>query len=161
MENNGRIDMGPPMPAVFSTGDRIPVSFPASFREALTGVWQETPLSTAFFSRDNIIALQRGIQQGVYNLSRGQFKIGMQSDEQLKTIMRNIYLENSKHSMDNIAQQVKALNDIVLRNTVRQVYNEAEGYMKYRRDASTIAEPMAPPMMTKSNDRQLTFKDRF
>lgn len=152
---------GPPMPAVFTMGDRIPVSYPPSFREALNDVWQETPLSTAFFSKANVAALQKGIQDGVFRMSNGQFRIGMQSDEQLRTIMRNIFVVNSKHSTDNLERQVQGLNNMVLRQTIRQVYGEAEGYIKYRRDASKIAVPLAPPMMTKSNDRQLIYKEPY
>ena len=152
---------GPPMPAVFTMGDRIPVSYPPSFREALNDVWQETPLSTAFFSKANVAALQKGIQDGVFRMSNGQFRIGMQSDEQLRTIMRNIFAVNSKHSTDNLERQVQGLNNMVLRQTIRQVYGEAEGYMKYRRDASKIAVPLAPPMMTKSNHRQLIYKEPY
>ena len=152
---------GPQMPAVFTMGDRIPVSYPPSFREALNDVWQETPLSTAFFSKANVASLQKGIQDGVFRMSNGQFRIGMQSDEQLRTIMRNIFAVNSKHSTDNLERQVQGLNNMVLRQTIRQVYGEAEGYMKYRRDASKIAVPLAPPMMTKSNDRQLIYKEPY
>lgn len=156
MNRNG----GPPMPAVFTMGDRIPVSYPASFREALQGVWQDTPLSSAFFSEHNIAALQKGIQDGVHRMSKGQFRVGMKDDAQLKEIMRNIFIVNSRHSTDNIARQVQGLNDLVLRQTIREVYSEAEGYIKYRRDSSKIAIPLAPPMMTKSNDKQLLFNDR-
>lgn len=157
MNQNG----GPPMPAVFTMSDRIPVSYPASFREALHDVWQDTPLSNAFFSEQNIAALQKGIQEGVYRMSNGQFRVGMKDDAQLKTVMHNIFIVNSRHSTDNIERQLQGLNELVLRQTVREVYGEAEGYVKYRRDSSKIAMPLAPPMMTKSNDKQLMFQDRY
>ena len=157
MNQNG----GPPMPAVFTMGDRIPVSYPPSYRESLHDVWQDTPLSVAFFSQQNIVVLQKGIQDGVYRMSNGQLRVGMKNDEQLKTIMRNIYVANSRHSTDNIDRQLQGLNNLVLRQTVREVYSEADGYVKYRRDTQQLAVPLAPPMMTTSNDKQLIFKDRF
>jgi hypothetical protein len=157
MNHNG----GPPMPAAFTFGDRIPVSFPASFREALHNVEQDTPLSVAFFSDQNVAAIQKGIQEGVYRMSNGQFRVGMNSDEQLRTIMHHIYIANSRHATDNIARQLEGLNNLVLRQTIREVYGEADGYIKFRRDASNIAIPLAPPVMTKSNDKQLLFKDPY
>lgn len=156
MNGNG----GPPMPAVFTMGDRIPVSFPPSYREALHSVWQDTPLSKAFFSQENIIKIQKGIQEGVYRMSNGQFRVGMNDNEQLKKIMKNIYIVNSRHSTNNIETQLQGLNNLVLKHTVREVYNEADGYVKYRRDSTQNLIPLAPPIMTKTNDKQLIFKDR-
>lgn len=152
---------GPPMPAVFTFGDRIPVSFPPSFREALHNVEQDTPLSIAFFSDQNVAAIQKKIQEGVHRMSNGQFRVGMNSNQQLRTIMHQIYIANSRHSTDNIDRQLEGLNSLVLRQTVREVYGEAEGYIKFRRDTDNIAVPLAPPIMTKSNDKQLLFKDPY
>lgn len=160
-QNGGLPHGGLPMPAVFSMSDRIPVSYPASYREALHEVSVETPLSSAFFSDQNILALQKGIQEGVYQMSNGRLRVGMNDDTQLKTVMRHIFTTNSRHATDNIERQLQGLNNLVLRQTIRDVYGEAEGYAKYQRDASRIAVPMAPPMMTKSNDKQLIYKDRY
>jgi hypothetical protein len=157
---NGRIDIGPPMPAVFTLGDRIHVTYPASFRESLQDVWQQTPLSVAFFSHKNVAKIQKGIQDGVYRMSNGKFRLGMKNNEKLIEIMRNIFRENCIHATDNVERQLNSLNNIVLRQTVTQVFREADGYMKYRRDAGSIARPIDRPIVTRTT-RQLTFKDRF
>jgi hypothetical protein len=60
-----------------------------------------------------------------------------------------------------LTQQIEALNKMVLEYAVPQVYGEAEGYMKYRLDASTLAVPIAHPVMSKVNDKQLELKPWF
>ena len=60
-----------------------------------------------------------------------------------------------------IPAQIAALNKLVLDYAVRQVYGEAEGYMKYKRDVSTMYCPIAPPVMSTTNDKQLLLKKWF
>ena len=50
---------------------------------------------------------------------------------------------------------------MVLNYCVQQVYSEAKGYMKYISDASTMYTPMAPPVLSKNNDKQLELKSWF
>jgi len=162
INSNGRVDiMGPNIPTLFSMSDRIPVSQCSSFRDAMTGNWYNTQLSTTFFSKENITILQNGIRAGVYNKSNGQYVIGPQSCDELKIIMRSTFLQNSKNQLANIPQQIVALNQIVLDYAIKQVYSEAQSYMKYKRDASTIAVPLAHPIMSKTNDKQLVMKKWF
>jgi len=160
--SNGRVDiMGPNIPTLFSMSDRIPVSQCSSFRDAMTGNWYDTQLSNTFFSKENITILQNGIRAGVYNKSNGQYVVGPQSCDELKIIMRSVFLQNSKNQLANIPQQIIALNKIVLDYAIKQVYSEAQSYMKYKRDASTIAVPLAHPIMSKTNDKQLIMKKWF
>jgi hypothetical protein len=44
---------------------------------------------------------------------------------------------------------------------VQQVYSEAQGYLKYINDASTLAVPLSHPVMSSKNDRQLELKKWF
>ena len=69
--SNGRVDiLGPNIEQLFSMADRIPInSTKHSFRDAMTGNWYDTQLSTAFFSGKNIQIIQNGIRAGVYNKS--------------------------------------------------------------------------------------------
>lgn len=157
--SNGRVNiMGPNTTAVFTMSDRIPVNQDASFREAMTGSWYNTSLSDTYFSQQNIQILQNGIRSGVYNKSNGQYLIGVQNHDELKIIMRSVFLQNAKNQKSNISEQIKHLNAIVLEYAIHQIYGEAEGYMKYKRDASSLVVPMAPPVMSKSNDKQLLLK---
>lgn len=159
---NGRVDiMGPDINVLFGMADRMPVSQCSSFRDAMTGNWYDTQLSDAFFSAANIRIIQNGIKAGVYNLSNGQYMIGDQNCDELKIIMRSVFLQYSHNRATQVKEQVAALNKVVLDYAVKQVYGEAQGYMKYKRDASTLVVPIAPPIMSKTNDKQLFLKNFF
>ena len=105
--------------------------------------------------------LQNGIRAGVYNKSNGQYTIGQQDCDSLKIVMRSVFLQNSANQPNNITQQVFELNKIVLNYCIQQVYSEAQGYMKYIDDASTLVVPIAHPVMADNTDRELEFKTWF
>lgn len=158
---NGRVNiMAPDTRKLFQMQDRIPVES-TSFRDAMTGNWNDTALSNAFFSAQNMEILQNGLRAGVHRMSNGQFTIGRQNEDELKIIMRSVFLQYSRNLSSDIPGQIAALNKLVLDYAVRQVYGEAEGYMKYKRDVSTMYCPIAPPVMSKTNDKQLLLKKWF
>ena len=142
--------------------DRIPInSTKYTFRDSMNGNWYDTQLSTAFFSNDNMQIIQNGIRSGVYNKSNRQYVIGEQNPYELQIIMRSIFLQYAKNLPDNIPQQISDLNKNVYDYAINQVYGEADGYMKYKRDASTMWTPMAMPVLSYSNDKQLELKKWF
>jgi len=160
--NNGRIDIKTPNTTeLFKMYDKIPANQCATFRNATDGLWSSTPLSHAFFSQQNIQILQNGIRSGVYNISNGQYVIGDQDCDSLKIIMRSVFLQYAANQPDNFQNQITQLNKIVLDYCIQQVYSEAQGYMKYINDVSTLVVPLAHPVMASDNDRQLEFKGWF
>ena len=163
MSSNGRVNiLGPNIDNQFALSDRIPInSTKYSFRDAMTGNWYDTQLSNAFFSVKNIQIVQNGIRSGVYNKSNKQYVIGEQNPDELQIIMRSIFLQYSKNLPDNIPQQINDLNKNVFDYAINQVYGEADGYMKYKRDASTMWTPIAMPVLSYSNDKQLELKKWF
>jgi hypothetical protein len=50
---------------------------------------------------------------------------------------------------------------MVLDYCIQQVYSEAQGYIKYINDASTLVVPISNPVMADNTDRQLEFKRWF
>ena len=160
--NNGRVDIkSPNTTALFQMYDKIPANQCVTFRNATEGLWSSTPLSQAFFSQQNILMIQNGIRAGVYNRSNGQYVIGPQDCDSLKIIMRSVFLQHSANQPNNFQNQIRELNKIVLDYCIQQVYSEAQGYMKYINDVSTLVVPIAPPVMTSDNDRQLELKPWF
>ena len=160
--NNGRIDIkSPNTSALFEMYDKIPANQCVTFRNPTEGLWTDTYLSQAFFSQQNIQIIQNGIRAGVYHRSNGQYTIGPQDCDSLKIVMRSVYLQHSANQPDNITQQVVELNKIVLNYCIQQVYGEAQGYMKYIDDASTLVVPIAHPIMADNSDRELEFKRWF
>lgn len=160
--NNGRIDIKTPNTStLFQMYDKIPANQCVTFRNATEGLWSSTPLSQAFFSEQNIQIIQNGIRAGIYNKSNGQYVIGPQDCDSLKIVMRSVFLQYSANQPSNYQQQITQLNKIVLDYCIQQVYSEAQGYMKYVDDASTLVVPLAHPVMTSNNDRQLELKPWF
>jgi hypothetical protein len=160
--NNGRINIkSPNTSALFKMYDKIPANQCVTFRNATEGLWNDTPLSKAFFSQQNIQIIQNGIRAGVYHRSNGQYVVGPQDCDSLKIIMRSVFLQYSANQPLNIPQQIEELNKIVLNYCVQQVYSEAQGYMKYIDDASTLVVPIAHPVQASNTDRQLELKSWF
>lgn len=164
MENiyNGRINIkSPNTSSLFEMYDKIPANQCVTFRNATEGLWNETTLSIAFFSQNNIQIIQNGIRAGVYKRSNGQYVIAPQDCDSLKIIMRSVFLQYSANQPLNITQQIEELNNIVLNYCIQQIYSEAQGYMKYIDDASTLVVPIAHPVQASNNDRQLELKNWF
>jgi hypothetical protein len=160
--SNGRVDLqGPNTSTLFSLFDRIPANQCAGYRDAMQGNWYNTALSDAFFSRENIQQLQNGIRAGVYDMSNGQYTIGEQSCDELMMIMRSTFLQSSLNQPHDVRQQIATLNGLVLDYAVAQVYSEAQGYIKYKFDVSTLVVPIALPIMSSTGDKQLELKPFF
>lgn len=155
---NGRVDIlnktqTPDISQLFAMYDKIPANQCATFREPTLGQWNETALSSAFFSKENIQMIQNGIRAGVYKKSNGQYVIGPQDCDSLKIIMRSVFLQSAANQPTNITGQIEELNQIVLDYCIFHVYSEAQGYMKYLYDASTLVVPMATPVMETQQDK--------
>lgn len=160
--NNGRVDIKTPNTSdLFQMYDKIPANQCTTFRNATEGLWTENSLSNTFFSIQNIQIIQNGIRSGVYKRSNGQYLIGPQDCDSLKIIMRSVFLQYAANQPNNISQQVYELNKMVLDYCIQQVYSEAQGYMKYINDVSTLVVPIAHPVMPDNTDRQLEFKSWF
>jgi hypothetical protein len=159
---NGRVDIkSPNTSTLFQMYDKIPANQCVTFRNATEGLWSSSSLSLSFFSHQNIQIIQNGIRAGVYNRSNGQYVIGPQDCDSLKIIMRSVFLQHSANQPDNITQQINQLNKIVLDYCIQQVFSEAQGYMKYINDASTLVVPISHPVMADNNDKQLELKPWF
>ena len=160
--NNGRVDIKTPNTStLFQMYDKIPANQCVTFRNATEGLWSSSPLSQAFFSQENIQIIQNGIRAGVYQRSNGQYVIAPQDCDSLKIIMRSVFLQYSANQPYNIPEQINQLNKIVFDYCIQQVYSEAQGYIKYINDASTLVVPISHPVMADNNDRQLELKSWF
>ena len=162
LSSNGRVDIFEPKTKdLFQMYDKIPVNQCATFRNPTEGLWDNTMLSNAFFSGHNICTIQNGIRAGVYERSNGQFIIANQDEDTLKIIMRSVFLQHAANQPENTREQVMQLNKIVWDYCIPQVYGEAQGYKQYIIDASTMYTPIAPPIMTDNNDKELILKPWF
>ena len=156
--SNGRIDIinktqAPDLTNLFAMYDKIPANQCATFREPTLGQWDETTLSKAYFSKENIQIIQNGIRSGVYQKSNNQYIVASQECDILKIIMRSIFLQHAANQPHNISGQIEQLNKIVLDYCIFNVYSEAQSYMKYLHDVSTLAVPLSTPIVESQKDK--------
>ena len=158
--SNGRINICIPKTMdLFQMYDKIPVNQCSTFRNPTEGLWDNSKLSKAFFSAENITIIQNGIRAEVYRKSNNQYLISDQDCDTLKIIMRSFFLQNATNQVNNISQQVNSLNQMVWDYCIPQVYSEAIGYHKYLMDASQMYTLIEPPILTSNNDKQLELKN--
>jgi hypothetical protein len=160
--SNGRIDIqSPDTRSLFNMYDKIPAHQCTTYRNPLEGQWDDSTLSNAYFSKENIQIIQNGIRAGVYKQSNNQYVVAPQDCDSLKIVMRSIYLQYSANLPGNVSGQIEALNQMVLNFCIQQVYSEAKGYMKYLSDASNMYVPIAHPILAKDDDKELVLKPWF
>jgi hypothetical protein len=88
--------------------------------------------------------------------------IAPQNVDNLKIIMRSIYLQYAEHREDiSVTKQVEDLNKIVLDYVIPTVYNETIGYLKYIQDQSTLVQPLDLPKLVDKDYKQLELKKWF
>lgn len=158
---NGRINLLEVDPKLrFQMSEKIATRNKATeYRDSLNGLWECNPLSDSYFSEQNVRALQEGLRKGVYEMSNGQFNIPPQNVDQLKIIMRSIYLQYATHSeQESIYSQIERLNKLVLDYSVQFVYKETVGYLKYCQDQSTLVVPLDRPALVDRDFKPLEWK---
>ena len=119
-------------------------------------------LNDLFFSPMNVNALQDGIRYRVFVESQGRFVVGRQSDVELGIVMRSIMLQEGKNKDEDVVEQVRVLNGMVLDYCVPLVLREAGSYLVYRRDVATLPEPISRgEMVTSKGTRSLEMPSFF
>lgn len=113
--------------------------------DALKGL-EANNTSLLYLSPTNLEALQQGVRYQVYVQSQGAHVIGRQSDAELISIMRSIYLQHGRNTTmpdgSPDLQEVRRLNGIVIDYCVSRVLSEIDIYLQYRSDISAMPIPM-------------------
>lgn len=164
LDCNGRINIaGDNTMKRFEMYDKIPINERENENfntSALTGNWENSLLSNAFFSGENISIIQNAIRAGVHAKSNGRYLISNQDVDTIKIIMRAIYLQHCKNLPTNITEQIQELNNMVVNYAIPQVMGEANSYIKYKKDSSMMHMPHKRPMST-YRDKTLELKPWF
>jgi len=158
---NGRVNIVEPSQNIlFKMAEKIELkNKPTSYENALTGTLEHNELEMVFFSAQNIQIIQNAIKAAVYKLSENRYVLPNQNINNLKIIMRGMYLQYADHNLiDSIRTQVERLNRVVLDYTIPSVFNEAIGYEKYCRDQSTLVVPLPHPLHPNREYKQLELK---
>jgi len=162
---NGRVNIISQQPdpnAFFKMQERIAIKNTAtSYCSAMSGNdWEDSVLSKAYFSKENIQILQNGIRAGVYAMSGNKIVIPPQNIDALKVIMRSYFLQYVEYLPD-VTAEIRKLNQLVLDYGIPSVYGEAMGYLKYTQDQSSLVMPLDMPIHVDRQYKQLELKRWF
>jgi hypothetical protein len=163
---NGRVNLssqtGTPDSLNKLQGFQHPTQTEVNFSgDMLRGNWEHTALSDAFFSRTNAQRIQKAITSEVYRRSGPKkFKIDDQDVDELKMIMRGMYLQYAKNNPFNIDGQIQDLNKLVIEWAAPRIISEIEQYQFYLNDISHLPIPLEKPLsMSSAGTKSLPFRN--
>ncbi len=166
---NGRVNLNPrqgaggaPVPdsAGFSYPKKTEVNFAS---DMLRGNWDHTALSDAFFTRKNVDVIQKEIQKEVYRISGPKkWVIDDQDVDEIKMIMRAMYLQYGKNNPFNVEGQINELNQMVVKWSAPRIMSEIEQYNYYLNDISHLPVPLQQPIsLSSAGTRSLPFQPQM
>lgn len=118
-----------------------------------------TPLNTLYFSEFNQDLLQRGIREKFKQLTG--IKIDYQNGDDLMTLMRYVFINNSGDHYSSVNEQVKRMNSIVIDTAVGQIKTGVAQYLAYVQDIDTISTPLALPVNTSTYGKKIDINDKI
>jgi hypothetical protein len=96
-----------------------------------------------FMSPANVEALQGAIRYRVWVETRGVHVISPQSETELSVIMQAVLLQSGRNNdSEDVLCQVRELNAQVIAFCVPRIVSELNGYVRYRRDLSSMPQLM-------------------
>jgi hypothetical protein len=137
---NGRIDI---LEKIKGTAKIIKPSILNEYNSSsISQSLENTSLSIAFFSKNNINKIQNEIVKEVYNKSYKKYAICTQSEQELLIIMRSYYLQYGRNLPNNINEQIERLNSMVIEWSSNEIITNIEQYLKYKENVSTLPMPL-------------------
>jgi len=105
-------------------------------------------LKKVFFSPENVKYLQEKMIYEVLVTTNGKYKIQYQNEQDLRMIMETIYMNKTRNIGYALNEQLKELNDYIIKFCVPKIINELGVYIKYLDD---INKPMNLNELPKSS----------
>jgi hypothetical protein len=155
---NGRVAFASEESALLVPGFRTDTTVESDFQtDMLRGNWEKSPVSQGFFSADNVEIIQNQIRKAVFDRSQPKgYVIDKQSADELKIIMRAIYLQYARNLPKDVAAQVEDLNNKVIDWSVPHILSAVDHYHFYINDISHLPIPLAQPQhLSRAGTRSL------
>ena len=118
-----------------------------------------TPLNELFFSSLNIDLLQRGIRQSFKD--KTGISIDTQSRDDLLALMKVVFIDNSNDHYSAVREQVRLMNDIVIKKAMGQVSSGVSQYIGYRNDIESLKIPFAVPINTSTYGKKIDMSESY
>ena len=144
---NGRVAFADQEAKLFLPAFKTNTAVESDFQtDMLRGNWEKSPVSQGFFSAGNMEILQNRIRKAVFDRSQPKgYVIDKQSVDELKIIMRAIYLQYARNLPNDVAGQVDDLNTKVIDWSVPHILSAVDHYHFYINDISHLPIPLAQP----------------
>jgi len=107
----------------------------------------QTPLNTLYFSEFNVNLIQKAIRSE-FKKKSGGISIDYQNQDDLLTIMRAVFVNNSSDPYGDVKKQVQQMNGVVIETAIGQINTGVAQYMGYLKDIDSPVQPMANPVNT-------------
>lgn len=141
--NNGRVDLQTNINyELYNLHDESPNKNYRFTEESIRGIHEKNELNSIFFSQLNIDALQEGIRNKVYIKSNKKHIIGKQSEDELKIIMKSVYLQNAYFDKNDVLNEIRYLNGKIIDFCVPRILEEINQYLYYVNDIKNLPKPM-------------------
>jgi hypothetical protein len=113
---------------------------------SIKGILEENSLNSIFFSEMNTKAIQDTIRYHVFQNT--DQVISKQSENELFIVMRSIMLQfaNFRTDVDDIVEEVKRLNNKVIKYAVSNVSSNVKQHQGYVEDLSKLPVPLDMPV---------------
>src|SRR6056300_537180 len=118
-----------------------------------------TPLNTLFFSDYNTNLLQRAVRQSFKD--KTGVAIDYQNKNDMFAIMRAVFINNAGNHGTNVNEQVKFMNEMVIKTALSQIQSGVSQFMGYMRDIDTMAIPPTPPANTSTYGMKMDKIDKI
>lgn len=111
-------------------------------------------LSQIFYSEKNIALINKQIILTVFKKTGGKIRIPNQSYDDIRVVMRWVYVNYARNLPFKIKEQIIQLNNSVVCELVPNLISAANQHLDYLRDIEKPLEPLPPPVNV-SRDRTL------
>jgi len=155
---NGRVAFADKDSTVFLPEFNTNTSVEKDFQtDMLRGNWEKSPVSKGFFSAENVALLQNRIRKAVFDRSQPKgYVIDNQSIDEIKIIMRAIYLQYARNLPKDFPGQIDDLNTKVIDWSVPHILSAVDHYHFYINDISHLPIPLAQPQhLSRAGTRSL------
>jgi len=155
---NGRVAFADQEAKIFLPEFNTNTSVEKDFQtDMLRGNWEKSSVSQGFFSAANVEIIQTRIRKDVFDRSQPKgYVIDKQSADELKIIMRAIYLQYARNLPNDIPAQIDDLNTKVINWSVPHILSAVDHYHFYINDISHLPIPLAQPQhLSRAGTRSL------
>lgn len=120
---------------------------------------ERTPLYDAFFSEFNMNTIQDGIIRST-QAQTGK-TINRQDSRPLSIIMESVYSVNSYNPYGDIQSQISFMNDVVIKECVKQTVMGVQAYQRYINDIGSQPVPLSNPSYTSPVGIKMPFNTKI